>query len=66
MNIAIQAYIKEDSLEGSEKNVYKKINFTYAIPSYDIIACFSNVGNQGDDKLTFDSGLDNKKLSSRH
>ena len=36
MDLAIQAYIKGDTNKGSEKtttkNVYTKINFTYAIP----------------------------------
>ena len=42
MDLAIQAYRKGDTHEGSEKqqiNVYTKINFTYAIPCNDIIAC---------------------------
>ena len=43
MDLAVRAYIKGDTHEGSEKqqkNVYKKIKFTYAIPCNDIIACF--------------------------
>ena len=42
MNLAVQNYIKGDTLEGYEKQEQKcftKINFTFAIPCNDIIAC---------------------------
>ena len=48
MDFAIHAYIKGDTHEGSEKtamkNIYSTINFTYAIPSNDFIACFISYG----------------------